>query len=494
MLDATAITRLHRPARTALIALLVALVLPVAGLVWDLRLRSTADELAATRERLVALRERLGDHAAHSAGPLALAENLVGRQVLADQFLVLGRYQQWCGGLNVQRLQQQFSGPSLATIDALLDIVATAERRVRVATGWSRLWLLAGLAAAVVPAGVAVLAIRRLQRRIARIVPETASGSSSSAARRARIATMPPSVSSATPVTQLAAIRPRTSAAGFIATPLSQPMGRLRGRVLVVEDNPINQRVTQRQLTELGIDAEVVDDGETALRRLAGERWDAVLMDLQLPGIDGLIATSRWRAQEISEGRRRLPVVAITANASDSDRSACFAAGMDGYLAKPARLDDLYQALTRWLSGQPVPTSVTPSPVIAPSPIIAAPAAEHQLQQLHDSAMWAKLRSETAATDPRMLEELMKDLRAQVPQQLSALSAALSATDWEALRAIAHRLKGSAGMLGLPRLSIAARDVELAARNEHEVADVRLGDLRLAITETFADPAVAALG
>ena len=491
MPDAVTITRLRHPARIALIAVLVALVLPLAGLAWDLRLRNAADELAATRERLVALRGRLTDQTPAAEGSLVLAQDIADRQILAEQLLALGHNQQWCGGLDVQRLQQQLADPSPAAIDILLDVVAAAERRVRVAAGWSRLWLVVGFVAAAVPAGIAILALGRLQRRLARLVPEAAS-SSGSAARRALLAALPlPEalvVPSPTPVTQLVAIRPRPLPA-FALVPPPPPLGRLRGRVLVVEDNPINQRVTHRQLAELGIEVEVVDDGETALRRLAGEVWDAVLMDLQLPGIDGLTATSRWRAQEIAEGRRRLPVVAITANASGSDRAACFAAGMDGYLAKPARLDDLHKALVRWLASQPVPT---PS---APSPIIAEAASGHPMEQLHDSALWAKLRQETATTDPLMLEELMRELRHQAPGNLTALTAALAAADWEAVRAVAHRLKGSAGMLGLPRLSISARDLELAARAAAPAdAEESLKDLRQVLAETLADPAVAALG
>jgi len=122
----------------------------------------------------------------------------------------------------------------------------------------------------------------------------------------------------------------------------------LIGRVLVVEDDRVNQKVLQMMLTKLGILSEVVGDGENAVQSVLAEpgRWDLVLMDLQMPGMDGLEATRRIRG---NPSGRTVPIIAITANAMPEDRAACDAAGMNGFVAKPVRRRELREVLERWL-------------------------------------------------------------------------------------------------------------------------------------------------
>ena len=116
------------------------------------------------------------------------------------------------------------------------------------------------------------------------------------------------------------------------------PLPRLTGRVLVVEDDETNQRVISRFLALLGLEFAVAGDGERAVELALAEPWDAVLMDCQLPGLDGLEATRRIRAQL---GGRRLPIIALTGNVQDGNRRACQAAGMDHFLPKPLNLREL---------------------------------------------------------------------------------------------------------------------------------------------------------
>ena len=120
----------------------------------------------------------------------------------------------------------------------------------------------------------------------------------------------------------------------------------LRGRVLVVEDDRVNQRVIGHFLKQMGLEITTVDDGFAAVKAATSAEWDAVLMDCQLPGLDGLEATRRIRAQL---GDRKLPIIALTANASTSDRTACLAAGMDDFLTKPVRRELLAAALGKRL-------------------------------------------------------------------------------------------------------------------------------------------------
>ena len=117
-------------------------------------------------------------------------------------------------------------------------------------------------------------------------------------------------------------------------------------RILVVEDDKINQRVITLMLQRLGLQCHVVPDGQAALNALEAGTWDLVFMDVQLPGIDGLETTRRAR---LMLGERELPIVALTANARAEDRAACLAAGMDDFITKPVRSDTLQACLVRWL-------------------------------------------------------------------------------------------------------------------------------------------------
>jgi two-component system, sensor histidine kinase and response regulator len=120
-------------------------------------------------------------------------------------------------------------------------------------------------------------------------------------------------------------------------------------RVLLAEDNPVNQQVARGMLMRLGIEPDVVQTGAEAIERLASGVYDAVLMDMQMPVLDGLGATRQWREHEHREGRSHTPIIAMTANAMATDRDACLEAGMDDYLAKPVKLSDLRETLARWL-------------------------------------------------------------------------------------------------------------------------------------------------
>jgi CheY-like chemotaxis protein len=120
-------------------------------------------------------------------------------------------------------------------------------------------------------------------------------------------------------------------------------------RVLVAEDNRVNQMVASRLLEKYGFQALGAHSGRAALEMLQFERVDLVLMDVQMPDIDGLEATRRIREMEKKTGAH-LPILAMTANAMQGDRDKCLSAGMDGYLAKPVQGDQLYQAIESLLA------------------------------------------------------------------------------------------------------------------------------------------------
>ncbi|BAP14166.1 sensor histidine kinase [Alcanivorax sp. NBRC 101098] len=129
---------------------------------------------------------------------------------------------------------------------------------------------------------------------------------------------------------------------------------RKRFRLMLVEDNEVNQLVTRGMLSKLGYQVKTVSNGETALALLEQEPFDLVLMDCMMPEMDGFEATRRQREMEHSKASPRTPIVAITANTAEGVQARCLAAGMDDFLAKPVHLDALETVLRRWLPEQPV--------------------------------------------------------------------------------------------------------------------------------------------
>jgi CheY-like chemotaxis protein len=130
-------------------------------------------------------------------------------------------------------------------------------------------------------------------------------------------------------------------------TPESEIVGRTE-RILVVEDNHVNQRLAVKQLQRLGFQATTVSNGREAVDAQARQPYDLILMDVQMPVMDGFEAAAEIRRAEI-RSRRHVPIVAMTANALNEDRDACLAAGMDDYVSKPVSLKSLGDVLARWL-------------------------------------------------------------------------------------------------------------------------------------------------
>ena len=130
----------------------------------------------------------------------------------------------------------------------------------------------------------------------------------------------------------------------------AQAEGALSGCILLVEDNKVNQMVADKMLSGMGLAVDFAENGEKALAALAGKRYDLVLMDCQMPVLDGYEATRAFRSRE-PQGEKRLPIIAMTANAMAGDRQKCLEAGMDDYLAKPVKKELLRKMLGQWLPG-----------------------------------------------------------------------------------------------------------------------------------------------
>lgn len=270
--------------------------------------------------------------------------------------------------------------------------------------------------------------------------------------------------------------------------------GTRKPRVLLVEDNPVNLMVGQRLLGVLGITCDTASNGEAALLRIAASRYDIVLMDCQMPVMDGYTATRRWREHEAAEGSaRRLPIIAMTANAMAGDRQKCLDAGMDDYLAKPVTRSELDRCIHRWWDPDAAPVAVAErvvapvavEPVADAAPSAPAPDAPVTPPDAIDPAMHIPMPVppvDRGPLPPVIDHEVLDDLRSvlgdevdrlvdvfldDTPRLLSALENAVDGPDYDGLREAAHSLKSSSANLGAMSLSAAAKRIETGARERN---------------------------
>jgi two-component system, sensor histidine kinase and response regulator len=234
-----------------------------------------------------------------------------------------------------------------------------------------------------------------------------------------------------------------------------KPGLRAGARVLAVEDDEVNQLLVVRLLEKRGLEADVAASGGEALDALEQRRYDAVLMDCQLPGIDGYETTRQLRRRE--PAGRHLPVIAMTGHALKDDAEKCLAAGMDDYLAKPLEPAAFDAALARWLGD--APGGAGGGPAAEP----AAPAASGGEAELFDRAALDRLRTEL--DDDASLRRLIELFVEHTERRLEQLSEALTAGDGDAASRLAHTIKGGAQPLGAAQLA------ELCERLEEADSD-----------------------
>ncbi len=242
-------------------------------------------------------------------------------------------------------------------------------------------------------------------------------------------------------------------------------------RVLLVEDNPVNSGVVKRVLDRLGAVCEVVENGRLALDRLKRGEFDLVLMDCQMPVMDGYEATRAWREHE-RQGGGHLPIIAMTANAMHGDREKCLAVGMDDYLAKPVSREELDAMLCRWGRKSGRQRSATPA-----ATAVAEVAPTSGRQALLDRSVLEELQ-EIMGDDFADLVQTWLDSSAELMQQLRQ---AAEAKDAEAMIVSAHSLKSSSANVGAMQFSTLAKAVEHAARQ---------GKIEIALTAWRKMPAV----
>jgi CheY-like chemotaxis protein len=254
-------------------------------------------------------------------------------------------------------------------------------------------------------------------------------------------------------------------------------------RVLVAEDNAINRLVVEGMLAARGIAVDVAESGREALDRLAEGAYDAVLMDCQMPELDGYAATAAIRAEERKRpAEPRMPIIAMTAHAMAGDRERCLAAGMDDYLAKPLRPDEVDRVVAQWIT-EPAPR-VSPAgrtPAREPGPLGRR---SPPIEALIDDARMRLFRRDYADVAGRLAELFAET----TPELLGSLRAAHEAGDADALGRAAHKLKGSCQNVGASFMATLASALERGDATAGAVDELE------AAYEPTRDALIAALG
>jgi CheY-like chemotaxis protein len=219
---------------------------------------------------------------------------------------------------------------------------------------------------------------------------------------------------------------------------------RQRLRVLLADDNPVNQEVAVTMLRRRGHQVDAVENGRQAVEAVRRERYDVVLMDIQMPEMDGFEATAAIRAlPEFAT----LPIIALTAHALSGERENCLAHGLNGYLAKPFKTHELFAAVERWGAGAgdpDVPAAKTEAPAVVNLDILR--------EQLR------------AAGSEEAIDGIVDTFLKTVPGRVSSLSAVLTSGAPADVARAAHTLKSSAGAIGAQPLATLLADVEARGR------------------------------
>ena len=261
-----------------------------------------------------------------------------------------------------------------------------------------------------------------------------------------------------------AAIAATTAAPAATSFVAAEPRaGALGGHVMLVEDNPVNRQVAQRLLTLIGLSHEHAENGRIAVEKLeSGAHFDAVLMDCQMPIMDGYTATRYMRKLQSEGTLPKFPIVAMTANAMVGDREKCIASGMDDYMSKPLNRSLLEQMLQKWLPAGATSRTMAPAPAPIARPIVAMAT--------------APTHSDTSPINAQIVNDLMDMMGAEFadlvrvyledsPKALSILERSAAANDLDGLIAPAHSLKSTSANLGALMLSDMAKRIEHGARS-----------------------------
>ena len=248
------------------------------------------------------------------------------------------------------------------------------------------------------------------------------------------------------------------------ATTGHDTISQLKGRVLFVDDNEVNQHLGQAMLKKLGLQFETAKNGEQALQKKQTGDFDLILMDCQMPVMDGFEATRRIRQEETESACQRVPIIALTANAMAGDKERCLAAGMDDYLSKPYTLKDLFAVISNWIS-----PGADDEQTVLRKPAVQQDSKEHE--DKHSTTKSESIDMDKFTETREMMgDSLAVMIEAFVDsgsQHITEMQQYAGAEDFTALGQTAHALKGSCSLLGMQRLFEQCKKLEENCRNGH---------------------------
>ena len=271
----------------------------------------------------------------------------------------------------------------------------------------------------------------------------------------------------------------KTQALPAVAAPALDALALKDARILLVEDNLINQQVASELLQSMGAQAQIASNGTAALDLLSREVFDVVLMDIQMPGTDGLEITRQMRQMPQGSG---IPIIAMTAHAMTGDREKCLAAGMDDYLSKPIVAQQLRDCLKQWV--RPGEGAGDPTPQPAPE---SAEAALRRLALAMPDFSGAQAVARVGGKPVKLLE-LLRLFATTYRGSLDQLRRQVSQGQAQAAASLLHDLHGAASSLGLDRVAEAGRALEATLRDPllADPASVKLDDFAGALNYTLA--------
>jgi CheY-like chemotaxis protein len=235
---------------------------------------------------------------------------------------------------------------------------------------------------------------------------------------------------------------------------------RFTGRVLLVEDNVVNRKVACATLRLLGLEVVEAENGRLGLDALAIERFDLVLMDMNMPVMDGLETARQIRAAEAAgQMPGRLPIIAMTANVMKEAVEACREAGMDDFIPKPFQRSQAIDALARWLE----PSAVAAAPSPSPSP-------DSHVDSLIDTAIDTEFYRQVETTMGDEMELLMSEFISSTSQMLDDIARAQAEHDSMTIKRRAHAMRSSAATVGANRLAALAAELESRAASERRAS------------------------
>ena len=236
---------------------------------------------------------------------------------------------------------------------------------------------------------------------------------------------------------------------------VNQP--KLNAKVLLVEDNDINAKLALVALNKLDLVTTLAENGRQALEMINNEHFDLVLMDCQMPEMDGYEATTAIRAREKQTGAVAVPIIAMTANVMSGSLEKCLAVGMNDYLPKPFKLQQFEGKLRHWLSRRQL------SSMVLPENHSTSSGALEQKAPINETVFDASLLRDIDNSNPGMAMVIAKVFLAKMPQEVAAIRAQSSLSDLLGVKRLAHKLKGSSGSIGANAIWAITSDLEAAA-------------------------------